>query len=582
MTISFDVPPVDPDHNQKLAVSRLPPELMSEIFMLLCEASDLGDYSWFVCSHVCSGWRRIALDAPHLWGHVLFGSYTWMQLCIERSKSTLLTIEADLAINPSVQPLVSEALALTERIGGIRLRFIRLYDGLEKQLTSNFPMLTSLTLENAGSRSIPIDFDTVIQPYPKLQTLSIHSALAVIPPLPAQLVRLELTNGYGGMDLMGWETFASALQSLVELETLIIQGLPLPSPSASWPLLLPNLRELRLSSTPNHCLLFVRALRCPLVRRYDLDLWNVWDLAELFHAILDNIEQSPLSMVLHRKYGYSGTSINHYADPGVFQHAVVGFAYANARELCDDLLLDISFSWRIPLVDSELSTILATVSDLPLVDKIQWLLLIDWNTSPPGAWRALLQRLSQLQTLVISHSPPSGLIWDLISDLETVGEDAGFCPALTDLGVHSLDCSAGGWLARRNDTPQSFPYVNSYVDLDGARFLEVLICYLELRRTPLPKLKITRCFNYTAVEIKLLRRLVGEVQWDGVSNVGPSYGANGDEFGALTINHNLLSSRCGYEALNLSEDERWKRMNWGVRSSRPADHFGQPSELDVW
>ncbi|KAJ6571357.1 hypothetical protein B0H19DRAFT_660012 [Mycena capillaripes] len=586
--IFFDVPPADPDHNEKLGISRLPPELIADMFILLCEESraDLSDYSWIVCSHICSSWRHIALDTPHLWSHVVFSSPEWMRLCIQRSKSSLLIIEAGVTY-PLVQSLVSEALQLTERIGRINLRFQFLSNKLLTQLAGPFPMLTSLSLENNSFWTSPlIPFDSDVPPYPRLRTLLIRTLVTWLPPLPAHLVSLEITSG--GMEDIGWDNFAGALQPLVELEALTLQGFPLPLASASIRISLPKLRDLHLSAAPAHCVQFIRALESPHLRRYDLDLWNVRDMGEVFQAVLGNLKSSPTSMVLHRKYGGTSTSdyyrLPNYLDPGIYQHAVVGFAYTDARDLQDDLALDICFAWRIPLDDSELAAILVAVSEITLVDKIQWFLAIDWNTSPQGSWHRLLQRLVRLQTLVISHAPASGILWDLVRQLEgsvAIGETA-LCPELTEIEVNYVDCCAGAWIARRAHA-QQIP-VNSYVDLDGARFLEVLICYLELRPVKLPKLKVTRCFNYTVPEIKLLRRLVGQVLWDGVGAIGPSYGANGDEYGALTINHNLLSSRSGYEALNLSEEERWKRQNWahwGFRSSkRLSDGPYHHAELD--
>jgi hypothetical protein len=35
------------------------------------------------------------------------------------------------------------------------------------------------------------------------------------------------------------------------------------------------------------------------------------------------------------------------------------------------------------------------------------------------------------------------------------------------------------------------------------------------------------------------------------------YRANGDEVGALTIDHTLIARQKGYEELNMSDEERW-------------------------
>ncbi|KAJ7192831.1 hypothetical protein GGX14DRAFT_506305, partial [Mycena pura] len=88
-SIAFDPPPkppLDPKHNAELISSSLPPEIVAEIFLLVCEASFLQDSSWIACSHVCSSWRQIALDTPLLWAHAVFKSRAWVDACLERSK----------------------------------------------------------------------------------------------------------------------------------------------------------------------------------------------------------------------------------------------------------------------------------------------------------------------------------------------------------------------------------------------------------------------------------------------------------------------------------------------------------------
>jgi hypothetical protein len=130
------------------------------------------------------------------------------------------------------------------------------------------------------------------------------------------------------------------------------------------------------------------------MRRYDLDLWNVENIGEMFRTVLDNLRRSPKSMFLHRKSGRSSDiecyHLPNYMDSGVYQHAIVGFAYADVRDL-GAVTLDICFGWRLPLDDHELATIFTAVSEIALIDRIQWLLLVDWNTTPEGSWCALLQ-----------------------------------------------------------------------------------------------------------------------------------------------------------------------------------------------
>lgn len=66
--------------HQFLDISNLPPELLQEIFsytvshsgqVTITSLSYRSPASPFSISHVCTRWRRIALDLPHLWSHLL-------------------------------------------------------------------------------------------------------------------------------------------------------------------------------------------------------------------------------------------------------------------------------------------------------------------------------------------------------------------------------------------------------------------------------------------------------------------------------------------------------------------------------
>ncbi|KAJ7245667.1 hypothetical protein B0H12DRAFT_1235778 [Mycena haematopus] len=501
--------PVDPNRHGKLAISRLPPELLAQTFLLVCEASELADYSWIVCSHICSYWRQIALDTPDLWSHVVFTSVEWVRLCIRRSKSSPLIIEASLA-DRRVEALVSAVLKLlAERIGRIAVRFESSHPTI--LLAGPFPMLTSLWMENNSWWSTPdIPFNSDVDPYPRLRSLSLRTNIAFLPPLPAQLVSLEITS----VGDLGWTVFSDALKPLVELEILQLKGFPVPPVSTSSSMIsLPKLRELHLSASPAYCTQFIQILECPCVRQWRLDLFNVTDIGDMFRIVLGNLHQPP------SPWCCTGNLVHPL-------HAIIGFSYADARDLAHCIFLDIAFCWKIPLDDPALAAIFAAVSEIPVINTIQWFSLIDWNFTRHFA-RACIR------SIMGSHQAVGG----------SVLGDVALC----------------GWIARQRHGQSP---VNSYVDLDGARFLELLVCYLELRPIQLQTLRLLRCFNYTIAEVKLLRRLVGELLWDAVGALGTTYGDNGDQFGAMTINHDLLSSRPGYEESNLTEEERWKRRWW--------------------
>ncbi|KAJ7624784.1 hypothetical protein FB45DRAFT_836816 [Roridomyces roridus] len=580
--ISFDPPPIDRSHNEKLPISRLPPEILADIFLILCEAGGLPDYSWTACSQVCAAWRAIALDTPVLWSHVIFSTSGWTRRCIERSKSAPLIVEANMTYT-GLEDRVCGVLKLSDRIWKINLQFFAPSPLAITLLNGPFPILRSLSVNVSNyflSPTLTLNPDA----YPMLRHLHFRSNVTFFPcHLPTGLVSLEISNGSDGG--VSWEIFAQSLQSLPDLEVLTLHEFAVPPTSAAR-IPLPALRELHLSACPAECARLVEALDAPLLRRYGLHLRTVDDAASMFATVLGGFadkDSTPKSMFLHRQYGTLGSDqwyhvSQPFPDPGFYQHTVFGFAYADARD-AEVATLDICFTWRIPLTDDDLASIFSAIADIPgpLLEKVEWLLLADWNSSPPGTWAPFLRRLTGLKNLLISGLPASGLLWDLLDQLETPARllvEKPLLPALEELEINSIDCSAGGWIPRR---PQR--NVNSYIDLDGARFIEVLICYLEARHklssvssasssaSPpiLARLKITRAINYTTAEIKLLRRLVGEVLWDGVGSMPSTYAFNGDEHGAMTINHNVLGRRASYRELEMCEEERWRRQFWALQ-----------------
>ena len=76
-------------------ISRLPPELLSIIFNFLACAHAPRDFEcWVRVTHVCSDWRRVALDYPNLWTRISLHSPSWALEMLARSKTASITVDA--------------------------------------------------------------------------------------------------------------------------------------------------------------------------------------------------------------------------------------------------------------------------------------------------------------------------------------------------------------------------------------------------------------------------------------------------------------------------------------------------------
>jgi hypothetical protein len=536
----------------------------------MCERS-VAEYSWIACSHVCLSWRRIALDTPLLWSHVVFKSRAWVSACLERSKSSLLIVTADIWL-PLVETLVCDVLKTAERIARIHLKFHVLSQRVLDLLPGPFPHLTDLSIENYSfcAPNIPVQPD--VPPFPALRSLFMCTNISYLPPLPGQLVSLEIYCT--GWQLVPWDGFALALGQLQQLHELKLSGFSAPPSSHIRPISLPTLRDLHLSGTPKHCTQFIEALDSPKLRRFNLHLSNFDNLPALYRTFSVRMPKPPKCMMITREDGCTAGGNDLFlctpSAPNV-QTASIAFTYANER-WPRDVAFDAWLSWIVPNMqgDLALATIFASLPELAWLEHLEWLWVRNCCIIPAALWRPFLDRLVGLQTLAANGSPPAGLFWALVRDLESThvpatgegeaGTGTGGCvllPAMQTIKILGVHCGEGNWLPQlRYSNPSELP-TNSYFDLDNTRFLELLICYLELRPTPLASLVMNECFGYTGSEVKLLRRLVGTVLWDGWGMMEGVYRANGDEVGALTIDHTLIARQKGYEELNMSDEERW-------------------------
>ncbi|KAJ6542233.1 hypothetical protein DFH09DRAFT_1392937 [Mycena vulgaris] len=587
-------PPPDPEHNGKRPISRLPSDIVAEIFLQVCEGS-VAEYSWIACSHVCLSWRRIALDTPLLWSHIIFKSRAWVTACLERSKSSLLVVTADTWF-PHVETLVCDVLKMAERIARIHLKFPLHSQRVLDLLPGPFPHLTDLSIENHSFwvPNNPVQPD--VPPFPALRNLFICTNIEYLPLLPSHLVSLEIYCT--GWQPVPWDSFALALGQLQQLHALKLSGFPAPPSSHTRPISLPILRDLHLSGSPKHCTQFIEALDSPKLRRFNLHFSNFDDLPALYRTLSARMPKPPKCMMIDSDDGCTAGGNNHLLwTPSAtnVQTLSIAFTYANDR-LPRDVALDACLSWIVPNVHIELAfaTIFAALPEFAWLEHLEWLSFHHCCTIPAALWRPFLARLAGLQTLAASGSPPAGLFWALVRDLESThvpasggGEaetetetetGSGGCallPAMQSIKITCVNCSAGNWLpqVRQNTSAGELP-TNSYFDLDNTRFLELLICYLELRSAPLARLVMNECFEYTGAEVKLLRRLVESVRWDGVGMVEGVYRANGDDVGALTINHTLIARQKGYQELNMTDEERWREYTQFLYEVRPTT-FGQ-------
>jgi hypothetical protein len=88
--------------NSLACISYLPPEILATIFEHVVERkSSMGACRHPPCltvTHVCTHWRRLALEYPSLWATIDQDSARWMGIMLERSKKVALVVTCNASI----------------------------------------------------------------------------------------------------------------------------------------------------------------------------------------------------------------------------------------------------------------------------------------------------------------------------------------------------------------------------------------------------------------------------------------------------------------------------------------------------
>ncbi|KII87415.1 hypothetical protein PLICRDRAFT_43053 [Plicaturopsis crispa FD-325 SS-3] len=107
-------------------ISRLPPEILSMIFIAMVCAYLPDPTGWIEATNICRHWRDVALDCPMLWTRIIPGTPLWTGVLLRRSRNAPLTIESTYDVYSSfnrdnVRQSTEMALAHIPRVVSLRL-----------------------------------------------------------------------------------------------------------------------------------------------------------------------------------------------------------------------------------------------------------------------------------------------------------------------------------------------------------------------------------------------------------------------------------------------------------------------------
>ncbi|CAL1713947.1 unnamed protein product [Somion occarium] len=493
--------------NQLTPISRLPPELLSEIFWFhmvsICHSPNhylTCQDAWIKVTHVCHYWREVALHSPRLWTRISVSGLDSGRAgeLISRSKNASLTVRA-VAYNPGNVSALKHVFSHLERIESLDSSLPSdLYKQLFEVPPLSAPRLKKVLFFNMSS----LDEEFL----PSLKNCHFPSIREAVEAGIPDAMATDVT-----------ET-ARALASMPLLEYLelvgVIRGLngtfsALPPPSQN--VILPRLKTVRLCSSltsPGAAYAYLLDhLSLPADSRIALDFASS-ALADIFPLIVDPISHK---LTAEGRLGHPGeirafailTHLEHCASGCVlnFWTSVDPVVNPSDRTLPH---LQIALPWSANLCQSTWRL----CSALPLANIEALWLGCSPGQEPSGAteqiWFDLFKQLTQVTSLRISNQGAVGLprlLYTRFTSDRPRDNEKYDCPQLLMRKLRSLTLEE----VRFRDAE----------DRDD-EFLTDLKDTLRWRES-VRELSLRRCLNMDARDVDDLRGIVPSVVWDEVT-----------------------------------------------------------------
>ena len=508
-----------------------------------------GSWSWVNVSYVCSFWRRIALECQDLWRYIDFSHPKWHAITFGRAKTYPLHIQT--TITDRNIRLLWRTLLFADRIEDIHLT---------GPIQHIYSLLSILSYPNPSLRSLIVDvrtpqdrsaldvceiptFPTSELPLRNLTYMELHSApFSLLTSRCTFLTHLHLHD----LSLTERPTFQYFLVSLKKLERLqyltLERAFPINDFDVSRTLdrriSLPRLKRINLGGSVTEIAnlldsIMIPASVCIICKVYTfVDLKaSVWKFGRQLsaHSWTRTDRQPPLETLIVTRNESCSRFTDQFQPNPEFRQSV---RFRVFRGDCEggEAAFDITFDPEDNSSDDDLMITGLTASWKSLaLSQVHTLALQNLDIVKQKTWLEYLRNLPSLRILGITGRPPSGLVWALLSNAkyqvpdmdenQLEGGDRFLVPKLNDIYLNKVDCSSGGFMVSLTSP------VNSYLDLDDSRFLDVLVVGLTVRSNfglTLRSLSISRCEYVLYQSVELARKAVCHLVCDHRHNVEES------------------------------------------------------------
>ncbi|KII87403.1 hypothetical protein PLICRDRAFT_177156 [Plicaturopsis crispa FD-325 SS-3] len=505
--------------NSFALTSRLPPEVLSEIFMF-CRGDDFSIYAlrWIAVTHVCRGWRDVALNFPRLWSSIVLKSPAWTKEMLKRSENMPLTIMGQSQYRDKKNALsLKPALKHLARISTLHLTSTsECMDELFGSVDSSAPVLESLELvvptqSDSKGYNLPETFCAGLNPTLRnlfLSSCSIPWDFPFVNNL--KVLKLELipvASRPSVSDILGLLGRTSFL-TILSLGKDSIAHSREESVAATEMVNLPCLISVHVSSSVDVCSMLLKKLTLPLAAVFTF----VCGLDYSYTMHLRN----PLPALNSWSVGLQMLDIR--LDSRARSIQIRAWNTTAEESSTTRIAPRLTITFDVPTYgDSERGDQYAVALCRSLsLDQLQSLVVVDLHRMTCDAWEAIFRQCTLVRKIEVSEDAVSGLITALdprkagfTRDIPTE-HDGLFFPALRDLTLSGVDFN---------------PLDDYRLQLDT-----LCSCFKDRARcsATLEKLSLRNCAWVESDCLFDLEDVIDEVDWDGVVSRGSPDRYSGD------------------------------------------------------
>ena len=520
-------------YNKSQLACTLPEEVLRKIFISCARLSVDEDWSWAIISHVCSTWRRTALNYQDLWRYIDFSHPKWHAITSQRAKMSSLHVIT--TVTDENTRLLHRTLQLAHRIQDIHLKSSvqQIYPFLEILSHPN-PALESLIVDiNVPDDASYVDgfdppsFPTTGPPLTNLKYMELHNApFYLFTSRCTSLTHFHLHDLHM-TDRPTLQYFLFMLEQLSNLQELTLdRAFPInvdlgDNQAQVKPIDMPQLQTIILTGSVPEITNILECIIIPPFARLVGKICTLSDLRSNVWRLTDTLSKHswggggglPLDTLVLSGQELCSRFVDGLECNSEFRQSIRirGFK-ADCEHKGSAIDLTVGPEEYDPSDHGMIITLCAIWKALSLI-QVHTLALKDLNIVTQKTWTRFLRTLPSLRVLDITGRAPSGLVWATLLNARSHGRGckAGqnealgqrlLIPRLKDLYLHNVDCASGGFMVAPNSP------INSHYDLDDSRFLDVLLASLKERRRfglYLRSLSIAKC-------VHVLRRNVDDAR----------------------------------------------------------------------